>query len=274
MSTKPLSEQQVQFCLNVIANGGNGTAAAIEAKYAKAGARVRAHKLLKDPRIKAKIAELTARAAQEAAQRVEAAGVTALAEQAITDVAAQSSIERAVESLKEKVMRRLVSLGLTELPEIATWDEDSVQFIPSAELTESARGSVQSVKTKSSEIITDKGSIMRRTTMEVKQHPPMPALRELMKLVGMVPRDEGKHPMTAVGVQVIISGGPTGIEAGVAPDAQFVAQNPSIVAESAEIVPESATSGSPGAPRPWRPGPRKNGLASVAAAARAALVAP
>ena len=277
------TEQQLTFCVNYVANGGNGSQAAIDAGYGAAGAKVRAHRLLELPRIREKIAELTARAADQASATIEQAGVTAVAEQAITAEAERSKIDVAVETLKQRVRSRLESIGLTELPEIVSWTDDQVKFIPSDQLAAAARGSVKSVKSKQDEVITDEGDkILRRTTMEVQQHNPMPALRELMDLLQMKPQADprpGTQPL-AVGVQVIVSGGPTGIETGAiqaANNSGNIPTPPDNIAPAPENIAEIPTPpANPHAPRPWNPGKRVRGagptsLSAIAERARAAL---
>lgn len=61
-----MTPRQNTFCMLFVANGGNGTQAAIQAGYSKKNARTQAVRILADANVKQRVAELQAKQAADA----------------------------------------------------------------------------------------------------------------------------------------------------------------------------------------------------------------
>lgn len=291
-----LTPQQLAFCEAYVANGRNGTQAAISAGYAASSAHVRASKLLAMPKIQRVIAELVipaAAKAMEAVDKKEAALAAQEQDLAAREeiVAAQETLEQLRERVRGKLINRLVDMGFSVAGDVASWTEQGVEFIPSAELTPEAMASVASVEAKISEGESEDGKqLFRNVNLKIKQHDPYKAMKELARLLELGPKaaPTGKAESTG-GVIIVVAGGPTGLELGArmsqggalptalpgTPIAVLAA--PNVQPAAAESLPTSTTPArhqAAGELRPWNPKPRKKKLVAGVTAPRVHVSAP
>ena len=163
-----LSDKQVAFARHYIANGHNGTQAAIAAGYAKAGASGTAARLNANPRVKALIASLAA------------------------DIAEKSSVT------PEAVIRELARLGLSDLRKAMRWGTDPdtgeilVQVRDSEDIDDDTAAAISAVK------VSDKGHL------EIKTHDKVQALSMLARHFGLMEPETVQQTK----VTFVIEGGP------------------------------------------------------------------
>lgn len=101
---------------------------------------------------------------------------------------------------EDRVIEELRRIAFANLDDVATWGPDGVTVLSSTTLTEGTRAAVESVES----IPTQQGPRVR-----VRLHNKLAALEAL--LARMTPTPAEQRGAT-VGVQVIIEGGPTGLE--------------------------------------------------------------
>lgn len=270
-SQETLSPREEKFCLEYVANGGNGTQAAKDAGYAASGAHVQAHKLSKRPRVQARILEIRELAAAKALEVMDKREADLQAREAA--VARLEGADAAAERLVDRVRERLAAIALAPLTSLMEWGPDGARPIPSRELTPEAAASVAKVKVKVKEAIKEQADgtgeamvLFRDTEFELAQHNPIAAARELLELLGVKQADPRDKP--GAGVAIFVVGGPTGLER-IGPGEPPPMAGPVAVVEahSQGAAPLESVQGAPATatPRPWNPGKRRPGGAIVVA---------
>lgn len=91
----------------------------------------------------------------------------------------------------DRVLEELADVAFTTFDELGAWDEDSLRFIPSAELPRSARRSVQAVKVKRTSRVSPDGAETNTVEMEIRQHDKLSALDKIAKHLGLYRPEEG-----------------------------------------------------------------------------------
>jgi hypothetical protein len=272
-----LTPQQWAFCEAYVANGGNGTQAAITAGYGASSAHVRASKLLRLDKIQSSV-ESAVTAREEA-------------------VAEEEGLEAMRERIRGQIIQALCNMGFTRMDDLASWTENGVEFIPSAELTPEALEAIEEIESQVNEGESQDGkTLYRNARLKVKRAARLPVLKELTRLLelGPKPSPRGKDARDAQAgpaVLVVVAGGMTGLELGAQVAIASVSQvrcppGGELAAPAAESPPASAGAtwhpSSSGELRPWNPRPRKAPLPGAPAPAvhvhapeaRPALVMP
>jgi hypothetical protein len=270
-----LTPQQWAFCEAYVANGGNGTQAAITAGYGASSAHVRASKLLRLDKIQQALALIAVPAVAKAAAEVDKK--SALIEQRESDVTAREEavaetegLEAMRERIRGQIIQALCNMGFTRMDDLASWTENGVEFIPSAELTPEALEAIEEIESQVNEGESQDGkTLYRNARLKVKRAARLPVLKELTRLLelGPKPSPRGKDARDAQAgpaVLVVVAGGMTGLELG----AQVAIVSQPGVSPGGELAPPAAESppasagatwhpSSSGELRPWNPRPRK-----------------
>ena len=278
-----LTPQQAAFCEAYVANGRNGTQAAITAGYGRSSAHVRASKLLGMPKIQQRLAELVIPAAAKALEELGKKGAelevrSEQLEQREAAVAELESIEAMRERIKRSMIEALAGMAFTTMADLASWTEEGVQFTPSSELTPEAIQAIETIESQVNEGESQDGkTLFRNVRLKVKRHDRIRAMQELREILEIAPKQPaGGSSAPGVGVLVVVAGGPTGLELGaqVAIVAPPGAGGPAIRGTgeiAAASVPRETTPSSTTAEatplRPWNPRPRKKATAPSAARA-------
>lgn len=218
-----LTPQQARFCELYIANGRNGTQAAIAAGYGAKSAHVRAHKLLAMEKVQLYLAELVIPAAAKAiddlgkkAVELESREESVTARE--TAAAEQESIEAMRERIKLLMVNSLCGMAFTTMNQLASWTERGVEFTPSGQLTQEALEAIESVESESRELELAEGTKLAvDVKLKIKRHNRLAAMKELRSLleIGPAPKQRGDQGAgVGVRVQVIVAGGKTGLELG------------------------------------------------------------
>ena len=92
---------------------------------------------------------------------------------------------------QDRVLHELAALGFTSFTDLATWDEDYLTFIPSEQLPDAARRSVQAVKVKRVSRVSPDGAETNTVEMEIRQHDKLSALDKIAKHLGLYRPEEG-----------------------------------------------------------------------------------
>lgn len=235
-----LTPQQAAFCEFYIANGRNGTQAAIAAGYGAKSAHVRAHKLLAMDKVQLYLAELVIPAAAKA---IDDLGKKAVAmeirEESVTAREEAVELEESLESMRERIKLRMVNalcgMAFTRMDDLASWTESGVQFRPSAELTPEQLEAIDTIESHVSEGETQDGkTLYRNAFLKIKRQDRRGAMKDLRSLleIGPPPKQRGDPGAQGPGfrVQVIVAGGPTGLELGATIKLQPIAADPGPVA--------------------------------------------
>lgn len=157
-----LTPQQERFCHEYLATPDlNATKAAIAAGYAKNSASQTASRLLSLDKVERRITALMS----ERAMRTQ-----------IT---------------QDRVLTELAAIGFTNFTELAMWDEDTLSFIPSIDLSEAAQRSVKSVKVKRTSVSGPNDFQKDTVEMEITQHDKLSALDKIAKHLGLYRPEEG-----------------------------------------------------------------------------------
>lgn len=274
---RKLSPREEAFCLEYVKLEGNGTQAAIAAGYSPNGAHVQAHKLLKRGPVQARILEVRNVAVAKALGEL----TTKEAELRSREerVAALERADLATAELVQRIQDRLAGIALTPLRDVVTWDNGGVTIRPSQELDPMAAASVAKVKVKEAIAGAGEGDgeeLVLHREIELTQHNPIAAARELLELLGV--KKGGANPDDAPApprFAIYLVGGPTGLEVGAQP-AQLPAGEPVAIVEGHGGMPVGkAPEGPPGSncqhmpsvspppTREWTPGPKKKPAAVV-----------
>ena len=148
MSRKPkMNKRHKLFVEKYIANGMNGSRAAIEAGYSAKSARITASKLLTNPNIKA-----------EVSRRIR---------EVLTDT----------EMMTLQWLKQVKSIAEYDMRKAAEWDENTLTLKPSSQLDDSTAMAIQEVQYNSTE---------SGTTMKIKAYDKVRALEQLAKFLGVI----------------------------------------------------------------------------------------
>lgn len=153
----PLSDKQTAFAEAYVRNGQNGTRAAIEAGYSEASAANQAHRMMRNDEVRKAID----------------AGLAARRDSA--------------EMLRAKIEAELVAIGMSDLRDIATWGDETLTLIASADISDEAAKALREVVATTTS--TEHGTTNR---LHVKQHDKLKALQLLAKMNGLV-QDKVEH---------------------------------------------------------------------------------
>lgn len=159
----------------------NQTAAAIRAGYAPASAKVSASRNLADPRVIAIVEDR------------------------------QRQLRDAVQVKREDIVEELRRVGFAQLRDVVSWGPDGIDVIDSEELTPEVAAAVAQVEMTETEIPRGDLEPIIKRRVKLKMHPKLDALMGLVRVLGLEPRQEAPKGSVA-GVQIIIAGGPTGLE--------------------------------------------------------------
>jgi hypothetical protein len=163
----------------------NARLAAVRAGYAPVAAAVQATRLLKDPRVQALVAQRQKRIA--------------------------ARLERRQQRREERILRELELVGLARLSRALQEGENGPELLPLDQLPPAERAALSEISI--TENVVQKGDaevvLSRRT--KVKMGHKVQALMGMARLLGLE-----KEPTPArgavAGVQIIVNGGPTGLE--------------------------------------------------------------
>ncbi len=148
MSTRSkLPSRQKLFVEKYIANGMNGSRAAVEAGYSPKTARVTASQLLTKPNIKS-----------EVSRRIR---------EVLTDT----------EVMTLQWLKQVKSIAEYDMRKAAEWDENTLTLKPSSQLDDSTAMAIQEVQYNSTE---------SGTTMKIKAYDKVRALEQLAKFLGVI----------------------------------------------------------------------------------------
>lgn len=277
-----LTPQQRAFCEQYVANGRNGTQAAIAAGYGAKSAHVRASKLLAMPKIQEFLAELVIPAAAKALDELgKVARAQEVREQELTaregEVAREETLEELRDRVKAAMIKSLCGMAFTSMADLASWTESGVQFVPSAELTPEQIEAIETIESHVSEGESQDGkSLYRNAFLKIKRHDRRGAMKDLRELLELGPRKPafGEGSKGGPAVLVVVAGGPTGMELG-AQVGVYLQPGAAVSQPPVTIVPAPAGAGAgpnvpratgsaPAAPeagakalRSWNPGPKK-----------------
>lgn len=184
--TRKLNPRQQRFAyalaLQVIKGDPESpTEAAREAGYKPSPAlKATAHKMASDPRVRAIVDPAVEKAAKQLVQEFEVK--------------------------KGDILRELAHVGFARLEDVMDWGDDGYFVRRPSEIIERGKAALSSVEITEDRIGED---VIRRRT-KVKLHPKIEALMAAGRLAGHLQDD--KTPTAMAGVQIIVNGGPTGLE--------------------------------------------------------------
>lgn len=177
-----LKPQQEAFCQAYVADPRrNGTRAAIAAKYGEKGAHVQASRMLRDPKIQARIREIEQEALQEAGYERDMLKTVVMREIAniafsrITDVVHISPGRD--DPKREEVLRAIAGLNGGQYP----LDFGGVLVAPTMYMPDEIKSAIKSIKVR-----TDKG---RFVGIDVDMHDKHTALKILAEVAGITKGD-------------------------------------------------------------------------------------
>lgn len=222
-----LTPQQWAFCEAYVANGGNGTQAALSAGYGASSAHVRASKLLGKEKVQQALALIAVPAVAKAADDLgKKAAALEIREDAVTAreeaVAETETLEQMRDRVRGQIIETLCGMGFTRMDQLARWSERGVEFIPSAELTQAALEAIESVESESRELELAEGTRLAvDVKLKIKRHARLPVLKELARLLELGPAPsprgkDGREASQGPAVLVVVAGGKTGLELGAA----------------------------------------------------------
>lgn len=159
----------------------NATEAARAAGYTGRGAKVTACRMANDPRVRAIVDEERIKAARQ--------------------------LEREFDIRRSDLLQELAHLGFARLEDVISWGEDGYFVRQPSEIIERGRAALQEITITEDRIGPE---VIRRRT-KVKMHPKIDALMAAARLAGHLQEDS--KPGSVAGVQIVINGGPTGLEA-------------------------------------------------------------
>lgn len=109
---------------------------------------------------------------------------------------------------RDEVLKEIKSIAFSNLGKVANWTAEETRLIPKAELTAEAIAAIAEI-----EATEDPGEWGTKRRQRVKLHPKLPALVELLQRTEPSEAEKRRNMgLTGSGVQVIIDGGPTGLE--------------------------------------------------------------
>lgn len=135
-----------------------------------------------------------------------------------------------IELSRDRILEEIRRIAFSSIGRVASWDETTVSLIPKAELADEDMAALMEIQGHEEETVREvkqrktRGSskdaepdkeeflISRKKHAKVRLHPKLPALQELLGRIDPSEAEKRRGLTGSGGVQLIIDGGPTGLE--------------------------------------------------------------
>lgn len=135
-----------------------------------------------------------------------------------------------IEVNRDRILEEIRRIAFSSIGRVASWDAKEVQLIPSEDLAEEDLAALMEVQGHEEETVREvkqrktRGTapdaepdkevflIKRKQHTKVRLHPKLPALQELLERIEPSEAEKRRGMTGSGGVQLIIDGGPTGLE--------------------------------------------------------------